>query len=170
MKTSTRPTALRSAHRIDRSPVALTDDVYFGSLKIPVARLLSPGKIALGGAAKSTVEMEGEQMILGRDPACDYPIESPLVSWHHARLGKTANRIEIEDLRSRNGTFVGGVRLHGGARITTGSVIALGALRLRLIDKTGRIAPHNSRDHVTVEAAPLFAIKQTGMSGFRRGC
>src|SRR5918994_5423091 len=48
---------------------------------------------------------EGENVI-GRDPACGIWLDQPGVSRRHARVIVTADAAEIEDLGSKNGTFV----------------------------------------------------------------
>jgi pSer/pThr/pTyr-binding forkhead associated (FHA) protein len=48
---------------------------------------------------------------IGRDPICDIAINDPEVSRHHARLTKTSDSYQIEDLASTNGTFVNGVKI-----------------------------------------------------------
>jgi pSer/pThr/pTyr-binding forkhead associated (FHA) protein len=45
-------------------------------------------------------------VIIGRDPACECPIEDPTVSTQHARLSYHHNQWWIEDLHSRNGTYL----------------------------------------------------------------
>ena len=55
-----------------------------------------------------------DEMIIGRDPACDVIIDDPELSRQHAvlRLGPP---MTIQDLGSTNGLRVGGVTVHGGA-------------------------------------------------------
>ncbi len=47
-------------------------------------------------------------MILGRHPACDIVLESASVSRQHARILDVDGNFYIEDLHSRNGTFLNG--------------------------------------------------------------
>ena len=49
---------------------------------------------------------EGEN-VLGRDDGADVPIEVPGVSRRHARIVVSDGRATLEDLGSKNGTFVG---------------------------------------------------------------
>jgi serine phosphatase RsbU (regulator of sigma subunit) len=49
-----------------------------------------------------------DTIILGRSPDCDIPIPSPSISRQHARLLFVQDRWYIEDMLSRNGTFVNG--------------------------------------------------------------
>lgn len=54
------------------------------------------------------IPLQGDSAILGRHPDCDVVLESGSVSRQHARLWKVGEKYYIEDLRSRNGTFVNG--------------------------------------------------------------
>lgn len=69
---------------------------------------------------------ERRPLIIGRDPRCHVPLDSPLVSRQHARIdpGSQGGHV-ITDLQSKNGTFVNGKRvtrtvLHTGDRIRIG--------------------------------------------------
>jgi FHA domain len=53
---------------------------------------------------------EGEH-VLGRDPALDLCVDSSSVSRRHARLRIVGREAVLEDLGSKNGTFVNGKRL-----------------------------------------------------------
>ncbi len=50
--------------------------------------------------------LEGDVSVMGRNPDCDIVLESISVSRQHARVSKFADRYYVEDLGSRNGTFV----------------------------------------------------------------
>jgi pSer/pThr/pTyr-binding forkhead associated (FHA) protein len=57
----------------------------------------------------ASMHAAGECTLLGRDATCDIVVEDLLVSRYHAELRRTPDgRYEIEDLGSRNGTFVNG--------------------------------------------------------------
>ena len=74
---------------------------------------------------------QGEHLI-GSAADCELRLPFPTISRHHARLYISADRIEIEDLDSSNGSFVDGQRLHGRQRINAGNDMRLGAVTLRL--------------------------------------
>ena len=61
---------------------------------------LNPGKL---------LPLEGASMVLGRHPACDIVLESASVSRQHARIVNVDGRFHIEDLNSRNGTYLNGL-------------------------------------------------------------
>jgi DNA-binding winged helix-turn-helix (wHTH) protein len=72
---------------------------------------------------------DGEN-IIGRDPNAVIVIDSPDVSRHHARLLVTDDAVTLEDLGSKNGTFVAGKRVtstivRDGDEITVGRTLLL---------------------------------------------
>lgn len=69
--------------------------------------------------------VQGEYLI-GRDPECFVSIPSTKVSRRHARLIVAASRASIDDLGSRNGTFVNGQRVKSERRLRNGDAIAVG--------------------------------------------
>jgi pSer/pThr/pTyr-binding forkhead associated (FHA) protein len=101
-------------NKISRSIIRPEDEVYFGSVKVPVSRLLADRGNAMGGAAFQHVAVKEEVLLLGRDPGCNQPLDDPLVSWHHARITKAGGHLYVEDLSSLNGTFVDGVKISRG--------------------------------------------------------
>ena len=83
---------------------------------------------------------EGEY-VLGRDPNVEIYLDAPKVSRRHARITIAAARATIEDLGSKNGTFVGSQRVDGSREIGHGDVITD-----RLGDAHGHGAPDAELD------------------------
>ncbi len=79
--------------------------------------------------------MEGPNVI-GRASDATIRIDSPGVSRSHARILVRGGEATLEDLGSKNGTLLNGDRIAGPSRLTDGSEIQLGNVRL-----TFRIAP-----------------------------
>jgi serine phosphatase RsbU (regulator of sigma subunit)/pSer/pThr/pTyr-binding forkhead associated (FHA) protein len=52
------------------------------------------------------ISLAKDTVILGRSPDCDIPIPSPSISRQHARLVCLEDKWYIEDMMSRNGTYV----------------------------------------------------------------
>jgi pSer/pThr/pTyr-binding forkhead associated (FHA) protein len=78
--------------------------------------------------------------VLGRDPGCSVWLDASGVSRRHARVfvepdvepnGHGAT-VRIEDLGSKNGTFVDGAPVRGAIDIADGSVIQVGQVELTL--------------------------------------
>jgi len=65
---------------------------------------------------------------VGRDPSCDIVISDPYVSRRHARIFYRDNRWYIEDLGSRNGTYVNSedIRNKGAVELEMGMSIVVG--------------------------------------------
>jgi hypothetical protein len=68
---------------------------------------------------------EGENLI-GRAPECRLPIDSSAVSRRHARVFVARGQATIEDLGSKNGTFLGGRRVERPTRLEDGATVVVG--------------------------------------------
>jgi transcriptional regulator with AAA-type ATPase domain len=66
-----------------------------------------------------------ESVLLGRGDECDCPLGGEQTSRRHARLAWDGPVLVVEDLESRNGTFVNGARV-GRSPVTSGDVLRLG--------------------------------------------
>lgn len=65
------------------------------------------------------------QNIVGRDPDADVHIDHVSVSRRHARVSVRGSMAVLEDLQSRNGTFVGGRRIESPMELHDGDIIGL---------------------------------------------
>ncbi|MCX5655490.1 MAG: ATP-binding protein [Planctomycetota bacterium] len=73
-------------------------------------------------------DINGNSLVIGRDPSADVPLRDPGISRHHARLELRDDHYVLKDLGSANGTFVNGVRvsessLQAGDQIRIGNTI-----------------------------------------------
>src|SRR5437763_9582435 len=59
-----------------------------------------------GANQGASVELVGDKIILGRNQACTVVLNVPAVSREHAVIRRIAGKFYIEDMKSRNGTFV----------------------------------------------------------------
>jgi ABC-type multidrug transport system ATPase subunit len=69
-------------------------------------------------------------LIIGRDPQADVPLSAPIISWHHARLDRSAQGHTLTDLKSTNGTFVNGQRLVRPHLLQQGDTVQIGPFKL----------------------------------------
>lgn len=91
-------------------------------------RVQSGGSVFwLTGAGVELVLHQGENLI-GRVPDAHIRIKSPKISRRHARITVNGESAVVEDLGSKNGTFVGGVRVDGPTPLGHADQIRLGQL------------------------------------------
>ena len=70
---------------------------------------------------------------LGRDPTAGAPLlQDELISRRHVRLTPEADGVRVEDLESRNGTFVDGDQIHGPAHLALDGQLLVGVSVLQL--------------------------------------
>jgi DNA-binding winged helix-turn-helix (wHTH) protein len=79
--------------------------------------------VRLGG---KVLPLHAGENIIGRDPEAVIVIDSPDVSRHHARLLVSDDSVTLEDLESKNGTFVAGDRLTMPKIVRDGDEITIG--------------------------------------------
>ncbi len=70
-----------------------------------------------------------DTLTVGRDPACDLTLDSPLVSRRHARLERAGPSHILIDLGSTNGTFVNSERIDRRV-LSAGDIVQIGPYRL----------------------------------------
>jgi DNA-binding winged helix-turn-helix (wHTH) protein len=114
---------IRTLHRVgyafigdavvaDHAPMAET----------PVCRLIWHGQ---------SIELPAGESVIGRDRGCAAHIDADSVSRHHARLTVTDRVVSIEDLGSKNGTWVAGERIQGTVPLADGTTFQLGSETVR---------------------------------------
>jgi pSer/pThr/pTyr-binding forkhead associated (FHA) protein len=77
-----------------------------------------------GPLAGQRVEVARE-LTIGRE-GTDLEIDDPKISRHHATFRAVNGGLEVEDLGSTNGTFVGGHRIEGTAKLDNGASVRIG--------------------------------------------
>jgi DNA-binding winged helix-turn-helix (wHTH) protein len=97
---------------VDHAPMAGT----------PVCRLIWHGQ---------SIELPAGESVVGRDRGCAAHIDADSVSRHHARLTVTDRVVSIEDLGSKNGTWVAGERIRGTVPLADGTTFQLGSETVR---------------------------------------
>ena len=88
------------------------------------------------------IALDASENVIGRDSAAVVWIDDSSVSRRHARITLDDKGATIEDLGSKNGTFVRGRRFEKPARLGDRDVIKIGPARLvfRLLKKIGSTA------------------------------
>jgi len=140
---------------IHRAVLDPSSDAFLGSYKIPASQLLSREK------KKVAFPRDKSEIELGRDPQCDVPLDFPMISWRHARLTRVPNGMLVEDLGSRNGTYVDGVRVGAKVLVKPGQEIGLGSFRFELL-AGGDLAEREYYGNVTIEAKDIVVNASNG--------
>jgi DNA-binding winged helix-turn-helix (wHTH) protein len=103
-----------------------------------IGEAIVTGHTPFTGAPASRLIWRGEshevpagESVIGRDRACAIRMDADSVSRHHARLHVTERGVSIEDLGSKNGTWVEGERVHGTVLLTDGMVFRVGSETVR---------------------------------------
>ena len=80
----------------------------------------------VGGSGSGQVrELTGPRCVLGRHPDCDVCIDHLDASRHHAQLVLVGEDYYLEDLHSRNGTWLNGERARGRQKLNEGDSIRI---------------------------------------------
>jgi len=78
------------------------------------------------GAGRVAYAMESSVITIGRDTTNSIVLDMPDISRHHIRLVHTLDGFTVEDLGSKNGTFLNGEWVKRVKLLKTGDVIRLG--------------------------------------------
>jgi DNA-binding winged helix-turn-helix (wHTH) protein len=115
-------TVPRFGYAFLNTPAAAADDAADAWPKpIPQCRLTwAEGRVAL---------CEGDH-VLGRDPDAELFLDSQSVSRRHALIRVSGSGATLEDLGSKNGTFVGSRRVEAPMPLADGDAIKVGAITL----------------------------------------
>jgi hypothetical protein len=88
---------------------------------------------------------DGENTV-GRAGDAHVVVDSPKVSRFHARIVVTPNGVTIEDLGSKNGTFVGSTRIDVLTPLIDGDVVRVGSTSFELRSRGVEDAPTQTLD------------------------
>jgi DNA-binding winged helix-turn-helix (wHTH) protein len=80
--------------------------------------------------AGGRISLSDGEYVVGRDPDLELFLDLPDVSRRHARIRIAGEDATIEDLQSKNGTFVTDRRLDGSVRLVDGDSIRIGSVQL----------------------------------------
>jgi len=79
------------------------------------------------------------EVLLGREPSCDFPLDDQTVSSKHARISYHQRQWWLEDLASTNGTYLNDELVTVPLVITHGDEMRLGQRRVKI--EIGQDAP-----------------------------
>ena len=88
--------------------------------------------VASGRSAGRSIAIKRNQLLIGRAEECDVRPLSEEVSRRHCAVHTGPAEVWVEDLGSRNGTFVNGEKIAGKIRVKDGDIIRVGSLELKV--------------------------------------
>lgn len=72
------------------------------------------------------------EVILGRDPACDFPLDDATISARHCKLSFHHNQWWAEDLGSTNGSYLNDTLIETAVVLTDGDDLQLGQIHISI--------------------------------------
>ena len=78
-----------------------------------------------------SIDVTAGEAVIGRDRGCAVYLDADSISRHHARLHVTSDAVKIEDLGSKNGTWLDGERIRGAVPLADGTTVRLGSESVR---------------------------------------
>jgi hypothetical protein len=121
------PTGMRSLKVVDDTKEIVTPKAvqYLANTgNVTVSRL-----VLVADGKETSFPLSRDAYTLGRHRNNDIVISDPKVSSFHARIDRSAEGFTLNDLKSRNGTFLNGKRIETGV-LKTGDEVRLGTARL----------------------------------------
>lgn len=119
-----KPRFVRTVHRVGYAFCGEASDAAPASMEVRV-----PAPFRLVSGEREFTLYEGET-IVGRAAECAVRLDSSTVSRHHARLRVTSREAVLEDLDSKNGTFVGARRIEEPTALVDDDVVRFGSAAL----------------------------------------
>lgn len=98
-----------------------------------------PGRVYRLVWGRREISLDPGDNLIGRDRDAVVWIDDESVSRRHARISIDEAGASIEDLGSKNGTYVGGKKIRGSATLNDRDVVKVGpaTLTLRVLKRTG---------------------------------
>ena len=78
------------------------------------------------------LELAAGEFVVGRSTECQLSLDDPLVSRRHAVLRVRRDGVTVQDLGSRNGVLVNGVKIDGERELAAGDKISIGSQEMVL--------------------------------------
>jgi pSer/pThr/pTyr-binding forkhead associated (FHA) protein len=107
----------------DLSRQGVTDEAVFPSLTL----------VSSSEKEEFTYQTSGAQILVGRDPSCDLHIDDQMISARHALLSYHHEQWWVEDINSRNGTYLNDILVDEPMVITTSDVLRFGNVEQKVL-------------------------------------
>jgi predicted component of type VI protein secretion system len=88
--------------------------------------------VASGKSAGRSITLKHGKLLIGRAEECDIRPLGEEVSRRHCAMVEEAGAVTVEDLKSRNGTYVNGVKITAKVTVADGDIVRVGPLELKV--------------------------------------
>lgn len=95
--------------------------------RLPTTLVVTEGQLA-----GTSLPLGRSGVLIGRAPECTLVLDDEFSSGRHARIFPRPEGWFVEDLGSRNGTFLGGHKLTGAVPVTIGTTLRIGRTTIEL--------------------------------------
>jgi len=125
-------------------------------------------RVDKGSCPGQILELTGARMVVGRHPSCEIVLDNAAVSRRHAQILESHGNYFIEDLRSRNRTYLNGTAVDGRISLKDADTIIVCDVELSF---HLHMAPDSDSPTVTVagsssaDSAPSKAAQQATSGG-----
>lgn len=102
--------------------------------------------VANGKSAGRAILIKRNTLLIGRAEECDVRPLSEDVSRRHCAVHVGPADVWVEDLGSRNGTFVNGEKISGKVKVASGDLLRVGALEVRISCTEPAVAAESDQD------------------------
>ncbi len=93
-------------------------------------------EVLKGNQPGQMIEVQSDRTVFGRHPHCQLVLENASVSRYHAQILEVHGDFFIEDLRSRNGTYVNETLVEGRRKLKDKDVIRVCDFSFRFLEKS----------------------------------
>jgi predicted component of type VI protein secretion system len=91
------------------------------------------------------LELPIGEFVVGRSTDCQLSLDDPLVSRRHGVLRVRRDGVSVQDLGSRNGVVVNGVKITGERELASGDKVTIGSQEM-LLTATAEVRPAANQD------------------------
>jgi serine phosphatase RsbU (regulator of sigma subunit)/pSer/pThr/pTyr-binding forkhead associated (FHA) protein len=131
-------------------------------LVLPKGSVMAVLQIHTGANQGQVLALNGDKTVLGRNPDCHIVISGTAVSRAHAHILRVQDRYYIEDIKSRNGTFVNNEQIAGRTQLKNNDRIKICDFVCSFHDEPPRTLPEEPLSEVEEAATePANPIEAT---------
>ncbi len=112
-------------------------------------------QLVKGNRPGQRFHLRGERNVLGRHPSCEIVLDDSLVSRQHAQISNRRGEFFLEDLRSRNRTFLNGIAIGGKTQLGDADEVKIGEIVFQFCDALASAPASTGTDEMPTLAGPV---------------